>query len=173
MLRVVNYEIFKAGGICLNLHRTMLFSILPENWRSLEEGETMSIVTTDSIRNDLKGVVDSVESLVGLEPNSQTSAQADEILGRLFAIIHRLNYLIQSRMGDLQNASPPAVSSKVADQTKATVPPEASSLLDEFDSIVQNLKDALAKVAAFLRAAQYSIGVQFPFSINVSISFTP
>jgi ElaB/YqjD/DUF883 family membrane-anchored ribosome-binding protein len=129
------------------------------------------MITIDSIRSDLKDIVDSIESLVGMEPGNQSDAQANAILGRLFTIIHKLNYLIQSSMADFQN--PLQSSSNVAIETTATVPIEASDLLDEFDLIIQDLKEALAKVAKFLKAAQYTIAVQFPFSISVSITFTP
>jgi ElaB/YqjD/DUF883 family membrane-anchored ribosome-binding protein len=131
----------------------------------------MIMLTIDSIHSDLKDVVDSIESLVGAEPSDQTDAQGNAILGRLFTIIHKLNYLIQSRMTDFQNVL--QSSSTVATKTTTAAPNEASGLLDEFDSIIRDLKDALAKVAKFLKAAQYTLGVQFPFSISASITFTP
>ena len=127
----------------------------------------MSAVTIDSIKAELDEIARSVESLLGLKSDNQTIAQANTILGRLFATVHRLNYLFQSSMGLVQS------SAAASDRVTASIPSAGSSILNEFDSLVQQIKDSLSKVAKLLKGTQYSIGVQFPFSISVSITFTP
>ena len=139
----------------------------------------LSQLTTDSLGAELKDIVDSAKSLAGLESDDQASQQANIILGRLFAAIHKLNYLVQSQLADklveapTTTANTSTVSPPQTIGSGAIIPSAGSDILNEFDSWIQTIKQALAQIAKFLKASQYSIGVQFPFSVSVSITFTP
>jgi len=109
------------------------------------------------------------------------------ILGRLFATIHKLNYLVQSQLTDRIVEAPATVaaqptapagtsapsSSLQPTESSAMMPSTGSDILSKFESWIQTIKQALAQLARILKASQYTIGVQFPFGVSVSITFTP
>ncbi|MGI0090791.1 MAG: hypothetical protein ACREBS_03690 [Nitrososphaerales archaeon] len=138
----------------------------------------MSEITTDSVEAELKEVVDSAESLAGVETNGQAKEEADAILGRLFAVVHKFNYLLQTQMATKINPATPTTDGSTgtlpgARTSSATLSSTGSDILNQFDSWIQTIKQAPSQIAKLLEAAQYTIGVQFPFGVSVSISFTP
>jgi hypothetical protein len=113
-------------------------------------------LTTDTVEEELQGVIQSAENL-----GKAGSEDGNIVFGRLLRTVQKMNYLSQ-----LQMASRPIQ----PQDTGSTTP---SDILDNLDSWVQQIKQALAQIAKFLEASQYTIGVQFPFTISVSITFTP
>jgi hypothetical protein len=109
-------------------------------------------LTLDSIEEELNGITQSIENL-----DSSNTEQGELAMGRLFRAVQKFNYLSQtsSPAKPLDTGQPPP------------------SILDDFDTWVQKFKQALSEIATFLGAAQYTIGVQFPFTISVSITFVP
>jgi hypothetical protein len=110
-------------------------------------------LTLDSIEAELDGITQSVKNM-----DSSKTEQGDLAMGRLFRAVQKFNYLSQT--------------SSPARPLDAGVQPPPG-ILDEFDKWVQKFKQALSEIATFLGAAQYTIGVQFPFTISVSITFVP
>jgi len=117
-------------------------------------------LTTDSVEAELHGVIQSAENL-----GKAGSEDANIVFGRLLRTVQKMNYLSQ-----LQMASKPITP---LDASSTTPSSDTSDVLDNLDSLVQQIKQALAQIAKFLGAAQYTIGVQFPFTISVSITFIP
>jgi hypothetical protein len=109
-------------------------------------------LTLDSIEEELNGITQSIENL-----DSSNTEQGELAMGRLFRAVQKFNYLSQT--------------SSPAKPLDAGQPPPG--ILDDFDTWVQKFKQALSEIATFLGAAQYTIGVQFPFTISVSITFVP
>ena len=112
-------------------------------------------LTTDSIQQELEAVVQSAENL-----GKVGSEDGDAVFGSLLRTVQKMNYLSQLQMA-----------SKPLDSTSTSVAP--SDILNNLDSWVQQIKQALGQIAKFLEASQYTIGVQFPFAISISITFTP
>ena len=118
-------------------------------------------LTLDSILSELSAITQSIASL---DKGSQTD-QAELALGKLFGAVQKFNYLSQQQLG---------LSAKPLD-SGVQGPPAAgdTGILNEFDTWVQKFKEALDQIAKVLRASRYTIGVQFPFTIAVSITFIP
>ncbi|HXQ91730.1 MAG TPA: hypothetical protein VN739_01895 [Nitrososphaerales archaeon] len=117
-------------------------------------------LTTDSVEEELQGVIQSAENL-----GKAGSEDANIVFGRLLRTVQKMNYLSQ-----LQMASKPI---SPLDESSTVPSIGTPDILDNLDSLVQQIKQALEQIAKFLGAAQYTIGVQFPFTISVSITFTP
>jgi hypothetical protein len=119
-------------------------------------------LTLESVAEELDAVTKSGASL-----DKSKTDEADLTLGRLFRAVQKFNYLTQIQMNAKANLKP------LDTGTMVPQPGDSLSILDDFDTWVQKIKQALSQIAKFLGAAQYSIGVQFPFAISVSITFNP
>ncbi len=115
-----------------------------------------SAVTLESIEAEFNAITRSLKN-----PDTSEQEQGELAMGRLFRAVQKFNYLSQLQLNF------------TAKSLDAGGVPEALGILDQFDAWVQKFKQALSEIAKVLRAAQYSIGVQFPFSISVSITFIP
>jgi hypothetical protein len=113
----------------------------------------------DSIAVELAAITQSIDSL---DKTSQNDAEL--ALGRLFRAVQKFNYLSQTQLGQ---------SMKPLDSSVQSAPAGDIGILNDFDTWVQKFKEALAQVAKVLAASQYTIGVQFPFAISVSVTFVP
>ncbi|MHB8566814.1 MAG: hypothetical protein ACYC7D_00665 [Nitrososphaerales archaeon] len=132
----------------------------------------MSEITSDSIGTELNEIADSAESLAQAESSVNSGDKGDLILGWLFASIHKLNYLLQSQLSDKSNLTA-AASAPAEIGSRAILPSSGLDILNEFNAWIQIIKRALSQIAKILHAASYSIGVQVPFGVSVSITFTP
>jgi hypothetical protein len=113
----------------------------------------------DSIAVELAAITQSIDSL---DKTSQTDAEL--ALGRLFRAVQKFNYLSQIQVGQSMKPFDSGVQGpEVGD----------AGILNDFDTWVQKFKEALAQIAKVLAASQYTIGVQFPFTISVSVTFVP
>ena len=116
-----------------------------------------SNLSLDSISAELDDLTQSVKNL-----DASQTQEGELAMGRLFRAVQKFNYLSQTQM---------TTAAKSLDSGGVPAPPPG--ILDQFDTWVQKFKEALAEIAKFLGAAQYTIGVQFPFTISVSITFVP
>jgi|ERR1700726_4422826 hypothetical protein len=114
----------------------------------------------DSIAVELDAITQSINSV---DKASQTDAEL--ALGRLFRAVQKFNYLSQTQLGQSTRPLDSGVQGPpVTDNT---------GILNDFDTWVQKFKEALAQIAKVLAASQYTIGVQFPFAISLSVTFVP
>ena len=116
-------------------------------------------LSLDSITSELNSIT---QSIAGLE---RGSPEAELALGKLFRAVQKFNYLSQTQTAP----SARSLDSGVQGPPAAT----DTGILEDFDIWVQKFKDALDQIAKVLAASQYTIGVQFPFTIAVSITFVP
>lgn len=151
------------------------------SWAKVAATIASEEVTTDSVAAELEEIQDSLENLDQTKPDEATRA-----LGQLYRTIQKLNYLLQVQMSTkLATSSPTAAAlgqkslfvEGIAPQTPSEVPPSAvddnTDVLNDLDEWIQRIKAVLAKLALFLNASHYTIGVQSPFSIVVSMTFEP
>ena len=110
-------------------------------------------LTLDSVAAELDAITQSVSG------QDAKTEEAELALGKLFGAVQKFNYLSQAQL----NAS-----MKPLD---AGPPADTMGTLQDFDTWVQKFKEALAQIAKALGAAQYTIGVQFPFALSVSVTF--
>jgi hypothetical protein len=120
-----------------------------------------NVLTLDSISNELDSIAESIAS----PGNGSQTNEAELALGRLLRAVQKFNYLSQQQLGqsmkplDAGVQGPPALGD--------------TGILNDFDTWVQKFKQTLEQIAKILEASQYTIGVQFPFTIAVSITFVP
>ena len=115
-------------------------------------------LSLDSVAAELDAITLSAASL-----NNNTD-EAELALGRLFRAVQKFNYLTRAQLSP--NLKP-------FDSGTQVPPSDSTGILQDFDTWVQKFKEALAQIAKVFGAAQYSIGVQFPFALSVSVTFAP
>ena len=128
---------------------------------------TLSNITQNTVAAELDDLLNSIEGLDGYTDPEEQSEHSHRLLGSLFRVISKLNYLLRQQMTKEENiVAQPAPNQQVSSSID-------SSILDGLDRWIQKIRQAFSQLAKFLGAASYTIGFQVPLGIQVSITFTP
>ncbi len=119
--------------------------------------------SVDAAAAELDDLLRSIEEIAEYTDPKEKSEHSHRLLGTLFRMVGKLNYLLRSDFGAEGSKSP-------ADQ-KGVSP--GSTLLDSLDQWILKIKEAFSQLAKFLEAQSYTIGFGVPLGINVSITFKP
>jgi hypothetical protein len=129
----------------------------------------LSNITLDSIAAEFDDLLSSIQGLASYTDSKEQTEQSHTLLGSLFRVVSKLNYLLRQQMTREESA----LSMTQPASNQQSISTLDSSLLDSLDQWIQKIKQAFSQLAKFLGAASYTIGFQVPLGIQVSITFTP